>query len=426
VKQVGSRRVWSLGDVSRAIAVRFEGIDQVWVEADVRGIRAGGSRIWFSLVDDTLSIDASMKSVVFDRLASAPEEGARVHALGMVEYSPRQSRIGFRVARLEPAGEGLLLARIAALRARLHSEGLLITQRGARAVPRLPVRIGLVTSRDGQARHDFLVNAVARFPDVDVLVAHTPVQGDSAAASIAAAVAAVGSADDVQVVVVTRGGGSLEDLMAFNSEVVCRAVIECPVPVVSAIGHEGDRSLCDEVADLRVSTPTAAAMAVVPDRAALDADLVRAEDVISSAMARAAREATARLDAAGARLGRALGALGRDAHRRLAAVDARSRRALEVRVAASPARVDAAERELGRVIQVRLERAEARVTRSDELLHLLGPERTVQRGYAIVRREDGAVVADRAAAPAGTRLRIGLRDGELPAVAGADTSEEGR
>ena len=97
MKQVGSRRVWSLGDV-RAIAVRFEGIDQVWVEADVRGIRAGGSRIWFSLVDDTLSIDASMKSVVFDRLASAPEEGARVHALGMVEYSPRQSRIGFRVA----------------------------------------------------------------------------------------------------------------------------------------------------------------------------------------------------------------------------------------------------------------------------------------------------------------------------------------
>ncbi len=426
MKQIGSRRVWSLGDVSRAIAARFEGIDQVWVEADVRGIRTGGSRTWFNLVDDAHSIDASMTSVVFDRLAPAPEEGGRVHALGMVEFASRQTRIGFRVARLEPAGEGLLLARIAALRARLHSEGVLTAQRGARPVPRLPVRIGLVTSRDGQARHDFLVNAVARFPDVDVLVAHAPVQGDAAAAAIAAAVTRVASAEGVQVVVVTRGGGSLEDLMAFNSEAVCRAVIACPVPVVSAIGHEGDRSLCDEVADLRVSTPTAAAVAVVPDRTSLDAGLARAEDAMAKAMDRARRDAGASLDAAGARLGRALGALGRDAHRRLAEVDARARRALDARVAAAPPRVEAAERELARTIRGHLERAEGRVTRSDELLHLLGPERTVQRGYAIVRREDGAVVADRAAAPAGTRLRIALRDGELPAVAGAGGSKEGR
>lgn len=417
MKQVGARRVWTLEEVGRAIARRFEDIPQRWVEADVRGIRRRGDQVYFSLVDG-VSIDAQMKAAVFDRLAPAPDEGARVHAFGQVEYGLRRNQVRFRVARMEPAGEGLLLARIAELRARLSREGLLADQRGRRRVPLLPRRIGLVTSRDGEAQRDFLVNATARFPNIDILLAHTPVQGDAAPDAIAGAIGAVGAQDGVDVIVVTRGGGSLEDLMAFNSEVVCRAVARSPVPVVSAVGHERDVTLCDEVADVRVSTPTAAAMAVVPDLAALQTRLEDAEQILSRQLARVARQSEAALEATGARLGRSLGAAGIEAGRRLGECDARSRRAVGAVLAAAGPRLELRERDLERAALALADRAGRRVERAAEILAVLDPGRTVSRGYAIVRAVDGSVVGGVDGAPAGAELHIRLRDGEIGAVSG--------
>jgi exodeoxyribonuclease VII large subunit len=424
VRQVGNRTVWSLEEVSRAVARRFEDIPQRWVEAELRGVRRRGDTLYFNLVDG-VSIEANMKSVVFDRLPAPPGDGDRVQALGVVEFWQRKSQVVLRVAKLEPVGEGLLLAQIEALRELLRREGVLTAQRGARPLPLLPRRIGLVTSRDGEARHDFLVNATARFRDVDILLAHAPVQGDAAPGAIARAIRALGEVEGVDVIVIARGGGSLQDLMAFNSELVCRAVVSSRVPVVSGVGHEGDRTLSDEVADHRVSTPTAAAMAVVPDREALEASLGAAELALSRGLARSAREAEASLRATGARLGRSLGAVGIEADRRLAEAGSRATRALRARLDAAPARLVQLERDLDRAMGDRTERADGRIRRAAELLDLLAPERTVSRGYAIVRDEEGAVVADAAGAPAGTRLRVQLRDAVIGARSEGPVDGEG-
>ena len=271
VKLVGSRKVWSLEEVTGAVAMRFEDMRAFWVEAEIDDIRSVGGQVYFSLRGGHV-VDGSMRAVVFDRVTPRPTAGVLVHAHGRMEYHRPRSRVGMRVEVLELAGEGLLKARIDELRRRLSEEGLLRAGR-ERPLPLLPRRVAVVTSAVGAARDDFLRNAWARFPEFDVLVVHTPVQGEGAPALIARAIHGAGRQPGVDVVVVTRGGGSLDDLMAFNSEPVCRAVASCPVPVVSAVGHERDVTLCDEVADLRVSTPTAAAVAVVPSRDALEVHL---------------------------------------------------------------------------------------------------------------------------------------------------------
>lgn len=419
MRQVGGRRVWSLSEVTAAIWRRFEGVPSIWVEGEVRNLRPRGSQVYFTLGDEQ-AMDAWMNAVVFERLGVRPHDGAQVHAYGRVEFLRQRSQVRLRVERIELVGEGLLRAQIAELRGRLEAQGVLARQRGSIPLPLLPRRVGLVTSPTGAARGDFEARLEARFPGYALTLAPVPVQGESAPSAIAQAVRRLAREPGVDVIVLTRGGGSLEDLMAFNSEDVCRAVIEVSkddlVPVVSAVGHEEDVTLCDEVADHRAATPTAAAVAVVPDREALDARMGAAEQALSRGLSRAGRTAGVALAAGGQRLGRALGGVGVEARRRLDEREARAARALRATAGLAEPRLLTAERGLERAVGARLERSAVRVGRSEELLSLLAPERTVSRGYAIVRREDGAVVAQTAAADPGTRLRVQLRDGELAAV----------
>ncbi len=320
-----------------------------------------------------------------------------------------------RVEVLELAGEGLLKARIDELRRRLAAEGLLRAGQ-ERPLPLLPRRVALVTSAVGAARDDFLRNAWARFPELDVLAVHTPVQGEAAPGLIARAIRGAGALPGVDVVVVTRGGGSLEDLMAFNSEPVCRAVAACPVPVVSAVGHERDLTLCDEVADVRVSTPTGAAVAVVPSREALVVRLSDAGDAMARAVGRTEAEARAALARAEGALGRGLGATARGARGRLSS--ARERLAPAARRALGECERRAGERE-GRAARATVrcaERASDRIDRASALLRSLSPRRTLARGYAIVReRESGNVVVDAATLGVRRRIEIELRDGRVAA-----------
>jgi exodeoxyribonuclease VII large subunit len=340
------------------------------------------------------ALDASMNAIVFERLPHRPMDGTLVQAYGRIAFWSRRSSLSMRVERLEPAGEGLLRARVEELRARLEREGLMDPARKRRP-PMIPRRIGLVTSSDGAARDDVLTTLAARFP-ADVLLVGVPVQGDAAPGMIVRALRHLSARPDVDVIVVARGGGSLEDLMAFNSESVCRAVAEARVPVVSAVGHERDVTLCDLVADVRVATPTAAAAAVVPSMEALETRLADA----GPALARALRTA---------------GALRSDRVERLAP---RLRAALGRAAGRAPVELEARAERMARAARTRGERAAAGVERAEGLLALLSPARTVARGYAIVRdAADGRVLGSAAAVGAGRAIELEMRDGRVPARA---------
>jgi exodeoxyribonuclease VII large subunit len=419
VKVVGARRVWSLEEVTEAVARRFADAGAFWVEAEIDDIRRSGAQVYFQLRGGHM-VDASMRSVVFDRISPPPQPGALVQAHGRIEFFRPRSRISMRVEVMELAGDGLLRARVDELRRRLGAEGLLRAGR-ERPLPLLPRRVALVTSPVGAARDDFVRNARARFPEIDIVVVPTVVQGDAAPRAIASAIGRACGAEGVDVVVVTRGGGSVEDLMAFNSEPVCRAIAGCPVPVVSAVGHERDLTLCDEVADVRVSTPSAAAVAVAPSREALEVQLADARQAMARGLARAEEDAERRMAARIAGLGRGLTRAVAEAERRLAGSGGRLGPAASRVVARAADDTRSAQTRMGRAAAGHLDRGAGRLAASEALLRTLSPEATVSRGYAIVRdRSTGAVVVDAAAVLPGQGLSVQMRDGDL-----AVTAEEG-
>lgn len=415
MKLVGSRKVYSVRGVVLGLWRRLDGLPSIWTEGEVTNLSGGGgTQVYFSLVDADhtapTQIDAVMQANVFERLDPKPTDGTLVHAYGRVEFWSRRSQIRLRVERMEQAGEGLLLARIAELRRRLEAEGLTADER-KRSVPFLPRRIGLVTAKEGAARVDFLTHVTRRAPGAQVLVVGSRVQGDGAPAELVRAIAYLDAQPDVDVIVLARGGGALEDLMAFNSEVVCRAVAASATPVVSAVGHETDVTLCDLVADLRVSTPTKAAEAVVPDVAELLVRLAQADQRSTTALGRMAQRATDDVGDHARRLVNGLRARGTLTRHRLDGLAGRLSPALARAHRAAAAVVDRQAGTLARAVAEREAAARRRVDRAGELLELLSPERTVARGYAIVRDDRGAVVGRVADTAPGRRLAVQLRDG---------------
>jgi exodeoxyribonuclease VII large subunit len=417
MKEVGGRRVWSLSEVAGAVFKRLEDVPSVWLHAEVTNLARRGQRVYFTLVDDggerRYQLEASMNATVFDRLATKPKDGTQVHAYGRVEYWPQRSTVRLSVERMELTGDGLLLARIEELKQRLISEGLTAEAR-KRPLPRFPRRIGLITSGEGAARVDFITNVTHRFPPVQLLVVHSLMQGESAPADLVRSLAFLDGVPDIDVIVIARGGGSLEDLMAFNSERVCRAVASAGTPIISAVGHETDVTLCDLVADLRVSTPTKAAEAVVPDAAQLTAHLARSD----VALRRGLRESTARrmrrVDELAARLAGRLRTRGSLSGSHVESLSGRLSTAIRGIRSRAPAEVERRRMMLDRGIQTVLATSRGRVGHLAALHELLSPARTVGRGYAIVRRSDGdRVVTDAAETSTGEELSIELRDGRV-------------
>ncbi len=382
MKTVGAREVWAVQEITAALARRFDDIPSLWVEAEVQNLRQRGGQVYFTLRDQH-QIDASMRSVLFDRLPTAPVDGSLVYAYGRVDFWQDRSQISMRIERLELAGEGALVARIEATKALLSAEGLLSDDR-KRPLPMLPRRIALITSAVGAARHDVLNNLWARFP-ADVVVIDAPVQGVGAPRGLVRALATANSTPGVDVIIVARGGGSLEDLMAFNDESVCRAVAASGVPVVSAVGHEKDVTICDLVADRRVSTPTAAAEVVSVDFSSITARLDAARRDLCRGLVRISDVGTQRADTGTQRLVAGLRGVGaraqiqvttrarthefavvrlmEDAHRQLPQIGGRLHRSMHDAVAVM----------------------DRRVVANAALLDALSPARTLARGYAIVR-----------------------------------------
>jgi len=395
----------------RAVAVRVAGwIDRlgtVWVEGQLAQINMrNDSRTVFMVLRDPAADMSLTVTCPRDLVLNAPvklAEGTQVVVCGKPSFYTVRGTFSLRLSEIRAVGIGELLARIDRLRRLLDAEGL-FDPRLKRPLPFLPNMVGLITGRAGAAEHDVTTVARARWPGVRFAVRNTAVQGPNAVPQIVAALSDLDRDPEVDVIVVARGGGSVEDLLPFSDETLCRAIAACRTPVISAVGHEPDNPLCDLVADVRAATPTDAAKRVVPDTAAEQ----RLVDELRRRSAQALRSWVSR-------------------EQRLL-TQLRSRPVLAEPLRALTARADevhrarsAVRRDISRLVAAEMERTGHLSAR----LATLGPAATLARGYAVVQTlpdaGPAAVLRSVDDAPAGTRLRVRVADGAVAAVSEGQT-----
>jgi len=369
-------------------------LQDLWVEGEISNLSRPASGHWyFTLKEGEAQIRAACWKSYVARISTLPTNGDAVLAHGRVSFYEASGQLQLYVDMLRPAGVGLLHTRFEELKARLDAEGLFDPSR-KRELPPLPRRIGLVTSPSGAALRDILNVLSRRYPLAEVLLAGCQVQGDGAAETVVEALYAL-YAQDVDVIIVARGGGSIEDLWAFNEEIVARAVFASPVPVISGVGHETDTTIIDYVADLRAPTPSAAAELVAPDVAALADDLAALSDQLGFAMWQQVERARADLAELQRRLSQ------RSPITRLA----RDRQALDELLRRASAQL---------AHRVALQRARLEGGRAQ--LAALSPLATLERGYAIVRRAaDEQVVTTPEQVPVGDELEVTVQGGSFGA-----------
>jgi exodeoxyribonuclease VII large subunit len=438
-RPAASRRVLGVAEVVAGLrGLLEEEIGRLFVAGEIGDLhRARSGHLYFVLKDDTARLRAALFRGDASRLPFEPEEGLEVIAFGSLSVYPARGDLQLIVRRLEPLGQGALQLAVEQLRARLEAEGLFDPAR-KRTPPAFPRRIGVVTSPVGAALRDVLQVSGHRFPGVPLVLAPTRVQGEGAEHEIVAALEAVQRVPGVDVVLVVRGGGSFEDLLAFQTETVARAIAACRVPVVCGVGHEVDVTLADLAADLRAPTPSAAAALALPDREALLAQLGRDRRRLVAA-------ARGRLDRARLALGRDLRGLRAHAPRaRLGWQRARLERARRGlarawtrRAALGASRLGALDRRLARgpegLLETRRSRlagagaslvpcarravgeGRGRLATAAAALEALSPLAVLARGYAIAQREDGAIVRRAAEVAPGERLTLRLHQGRLSA-----------
>jgi len=398
---------WPVRVVSQKIGAWIARLGWVWVDGQVAQIsrRPGASTVFLTLRDPSadLSLTVTTNRDVLDLGAPNLEEGARVVLHAKPDFFPARGTLSLRADEIRQVGLGELLARLERLKRLLAAEGLFDPRRKRRP-PFLPRRIGLITGRASAAERDVLTNARRRWPAVEFRVVNVAVQGPTAVPQILDALKVLDADESIDVIVVARGGGSVEDLLPFSDEALCRAVFACRTPVVSAIGHETDAPLLDYVADVRASTPTDAAKRIVPDLG---------EEMRLIALGRQ-------------RLDRAVRAMIDRERHRIEAI--RSRPVLarpEVMVDQRAADVTALRDRAARCLDHRISAATGDLRHTLARLRALSPAATLDRGYAIVQRRSGHVVRAAAEVAKGDVVRVRLARGELSATVDDTTEEHG-
>jgi exodeoxyribonuclease VII large subunit len=346
----------------------------LWVRGEVSNFKAHRNGHWyFSLRDADAQVNCVIWSSAAKRIPAPPDEGMQVLAFGQMTVWPVRGDLQFSVRQLEAEGDGLWRKALEQTRLRLERDGLLDASR-KRALPAFPRRIAVITSPDGAAMHDIITVTRSRSADVELVIIPAKVQGEGAPESLVAAIEQLCRWHGADLLIIGRGGGSREDLWAFNDERVARALAGCPVPTISAVGHEVDISICDLVADVRAATPSAAAELAVPSR----------------------RDVIARVDSLGKRLA--------------AAARRREDRAI--------AALSQVQKRLGVTAARLVERREARVATLAGRLQALSPLQTLARGFAVARTPEGATLSRREQFSAGSAFNLWLQDGIIESVAG--------
>jgi len=386
-------RILRVTDLNRRVRALLDGdptLADVWVEGEISTPSFPPSgHCFFTLKDSASQVRAVIFREELARSAVRPQHGMAVICHGRVRAYEPQGVYQLYVESITPAGAGDLHARYEQLRARLATEGLFDADR-KRPLPRWPRRIGVVTSPVGAVWQDIRNVIRRRYPLVELVLSPTVVQGEAASPAVVVALKRVFAQRGIDLVILARGGGSLEDLWAFNDERVVRTLVTAPVPVVVGVGHESDVTLADFVADVRAPTPSAAAELAVPDGTQLPAILDRLRDRASSALLGGAAE-----------------------RRRVLAAEARALVSAAPDLGAARQRTADLVDRGHRALAARLERHRATLDGVRDGLRALGPAATLTRGYAVARLANGTIVRDPAQAPVGERLEVVVARGLL-------------
>jgi len=388
---------WSVANFTNTLKDWITRLGNVWVEGQISQISPKKDVFFGELRDLVADKGFSIHSRRPDVLAAVSElsAGDRVVALVHPDFWERSGKTSMDVLAIRKVGLGELLERIERLRQQLIKEGLTLAER-KQPLPFLPNLIGLITGANSDAEKDVLQNTKARWPEVRFKVQHTPVQGDKAAPEIIKAIDLLDADPEVDVIVLARGGGSFQDLLVFSDEKVVRAVANCKTPIVSAIGHENDRPLTDEVADVRASTPTDAAKLIVPD-------VIEERKKISQALERIS-----------------LRVVGFVQNQIELILGIRSRPILAnpfTLVDERALQISQLEQNLSSQINNTLEKQQLLITGLRGQVRALSPKLTLDRGYAVVRDLDGHVLTEPKQAKTGQKLKITLSGGDLGATA---------
>jgi exodeoxyribonuclease VII large subunit len=410
---------------------------QVWVEGELSGFSRPSSGHWyFSLKDKKSQVRCAMFRGFNQRVREIPKEGDQVRIRGKVTLYENRGDFQIIVEHIEPAGAGALQQAFEALKARLQQEGLFSTER-KKPIPALPRHIGVITSPTGAAIHDILTVLARRCPSIPVTLYPTAVQGKPATNDIVRAIEAANAHGVADVLIIGRGGGSLEDLWCFNEEAVARAIAASALPTVSAVGHEVDVTIADFVADLRAPTPSAAAEKISPDQAAWARQLAQGELRLASATRRALTRMETSLKHLGARLRDPRREL-MDKAQRMDELDIRLGKAMRQRLersatraghlgqrltlqspgrmlADSENRVNLLNQRLAASLRQRLDRQNSRLEHLAQTLNVVSPLATLGRGYAIVQDENANIIRNAGALKTGNRVTARVAEGTIEA-----------
>ena len=440
----------SVSELNRQVKTLLEeGLAKLWVEGEISNLaRPASGHLYFSLKDETSQI----RCAYFRQRQRGPtinlRNGDQVLAFGRVSIYEARGEYQIIVEQLEAAGEGELRRRFEALKKKLQAEGLFDEER-KKSLPALPQRIGVVTSPSGAAIRDILTVLKRRFPSIPVLIYPTLVQGETAGALISDAIATAVARNECDVLIIARGGGSLEDLWSFNEELVARAIHECPIPIVSAVGHEVDFTIADFVADVRAPTPSGAAEIIVPDQdewlRSLTATAERfatlgrrylegkyqTVDWLSRRLTQSSPAATAARQSDWLRnLQQILtGAIRHDLATRARNLEViRSRlmqRSPAISVNQSMHRLSSLKQRLSGSGVAALDRLTVRLRLAARTLDSVSPLATLNRGYAIVNdHQTGTILTDAAKVKPGSEISAKLAHGSLQAIVKETSSEK--
>jgi len=437
VEEPFQRRILSVREVTGQVRQLLERqIGRVWVEGECSNVSAPNSgHIYFTLKDENSQIQAAWFKGRRSPEALMPKDGMKLRVYGLITAYERGSQIQIMVEEAEDSGLGDLQKRFEKLKQKLKAEGLFDPER-KRPLPLLPRKIGVVTSPTGAAIRDMLQVLNRRFPDRHVLIAPVPVQGQAAAASIARAIDYFAKAQNVDVIIIGRGGGSLEDLWAFNEEVVARAIDRCPLPLISAVGHEVDFTISDFVADLRAPTPSAAAELVIGRKEDFENIVSRLDQRLQSALNQKHLLLRNRLNelrshklfhepvhlVAGYRqsivryedrMQRSLLRVVQEPQRKLSEQRLHLRHTLEHQVRESQRRIDELDEKQNRLLLNRVDQKRTQVKTLERQLNALNPYQVLKRGFSITRDEKGTVITEVENLEPGMKLETITHGGKL-------------
>lgn len=443
-----AREIFTPSRLNREARVMLErGFGALWVEGEISNLSRPSSGHWYFSLKDA---DAQLRCAMFRQkntlIRFTPKDGMHVQIRGRVSLYEARGDYQFLIDHMEEAGAGVLQRQFELLKAKLAAEGLFAVER-KRPLPKLPRRIGIITSPTGAAVRDVLHILRRRFRSIPVLIYPVAVQGAVAAPRIAAAIRFASSHAHCDVLVLARGGGSLEDLWAFNEEIVARAMSECRIPIVSGIGHEVDFTIADFVADVRAPTPSGAAELVAPDANEWSRGIDQVARRMSSALQRQVtrrreraawlarrlaqlhpgielRQRAQRLDELEQRLVRGLRHALLRQRSTLAHQIARLRHASpRLRLAGAGTRLQVGETNLARLIRKRLETVRTRLSIASGRLNTVSPLATLQRGYAIVTDATGTVITDAQTVGSGDIIEAKLARGSVRAIVERGSTE---